>query len=72
MERDPLEEIKKAFRLFDTTGSGKIDIKDLKRIAQELGEDIDDAELQAMVDEFDLDDDGAINEQEFIAIMMRE
>jgi centrin-3 len=33
------------------------------------GENIDDEELQAMIEEFDLDQDGEINEQEFIAIM---
>eukprot|EP00158_Paraphelidium_tribonemae_P001426 Partr_v1_DN24396_c0_g2_i4_m31734 putative centrin, EF-hand protein len=69
LERDPVEEIKKAFRLFDDDSSGKINLKKLRRVAKELGEEIDDEELQAMIDEFDLDNDGEINEQEFIAIM---
>uniref|UniRef100_A0A060T5Q8 Cell division control protein 31 n=1 Tax=Blastobotrys adeninivorans TaxID=409370 RepID=A0A060T5Q8_BLAAD len=68
--RDPLEEIKRAFALFDTDQTGKISFANLKRVAQELGENLDDEELRAMIDEFDLDQDGEINEEEFIAICM--
>ncbi|KAJ9479772.1 Cell division control protein 31 [Pseudozyma hubeiensis] len=68
--RDPMEEIRKAFSLFDDDGTGKISLRNLKRVAKELGETLDDDELQAMIDEFDLDQDGEINENEFIQIMM--
>ncbi|KAJ3232358.1 Calcium-binding component of the spindle pole body (SPB) half-bridge [Chytriomyces hyalinus] len=69
LDRDPLEEIRKAFQLFDDDGTGKISVRNLRRVAKEIGENLDDEELQAMIDEFDLDQDGEINEQEFIAIM---
>ena len=68
-QRDPLEEIRKAFSLFDDDHTGKISIKNLRRVARELGEGMTDEELQAMIDEFDTDHDGQISEQEFIAIM---
>ncbi|KAJ3072601.1 Calcium-binding component of the spindle pole body (SPB) half-bridge [Podochytrium sp. JEL0797] len=69
LDRDPLEEIRKAFQLFDDDGTGKISVRNLRRVAKEIGENLDDEELQAMIDEFDLDQDGEINEQEFVAIM---
>lgn len=69
LARDPLEEIRRAFSLFDDDRTGKISLRNLRRVAKELGENIDDEELQAMIDEFDLDQDGEINEHEFIAIM---
>ncbi|GMG35933.1 unnamed protein product [Ambrosiozyma monospora] len=70
IERDPLDEIKRAFSLFDDDGTGTISLKNLKRVAKELGESLTDDELRAMIDEFDLDEDGEINEAEFINICM--
>ncbi|ORX69731.1 EF-hand [Linderina pennispora] len=67
--RDPVEEYRKAFKLIDENNKGKITVSNLERIARELGETISKEEIQAMVDEFDLDQDGGINEDEFIKIM---
>ncbi|CAG8774582.1 13599_t:CDS:2, partial [Dentiscutata erythropus] len=64
-----VNEIRKAFQLFDDDNTGKISLNNLKRIANELGENLDEEELQAMINEFDLDEDGEINEEEFIRIM---
>ncbi|CCH59206.1 hypothetical protein TBLA_0B03670 [Henningerozyma blattae CBS 6284] len=68
LQRDPLEEIKRAFKLFDDDNTGKISLKNLRRVANELGENLTDEEMRAMIEEFDLDGDGEINEQEFIDI----
>ena len=38
-------------------------------MARELGENLTDDELQAMIDEFDKDQDGQINREEFLSIM---
>ena len=68
-ERDPVEEILKAFKLFDEDNTGRIRLRNLRRVARELGENLSDDELQAMIDEFDKDGDGEINENEFLGIM---
>eukprot|EP00043_Microstomoeca_roanoka_P027311 m.14123 g.14123 ORF g.14123 m.14123 type:complete len:169 (+) comp7514_c0_seq1:202-708(+) len=69
LDRNPIEEVMKAFKLFDEDQTGKISVGNLRRVARELGEDIPDEELKAMVEEFDQDGDGEINEEEFLAIM---
>ena len=64
-----MEEIVKAFKLFDEDSTGRISLRNLRRVARELGENLSDDELQAMIDEFDKDGDGEISENEFLAIM---
>ena len=58
LSRDPLEEIRRAFGLFDEEGKGGISVADLRRVAKELGEGLEEEEIRAMIEEFDLDGDG--------------
>ena len=70
-ERDPREEMMKAFRLFDDDETDKISFKNLKRVAKELGENMTDEEIQEMIDEADRDGDNEISEEEFMRIMRK-
>merc|ERR1712094_66087 len=71
LNRDPKDELLKAFRLFDDDETGKISFKNLKRVAKELGERMTDEEPQEMIDEADRDGDGEVNEEEFLRIMKK-
>ncbi|RKF81300.1 Cell division control protein 31 [Golovinomyces cichoracearum] len=69
-DRDPRDEIVRAFSLFDIDGKGMISLGDLRRVARELGEGLEEEELVAMIEEFDLDGKGGVGQDEFISICM--
>merc|ERR1719356_2379718 len=70
-EKDSREEILKAFRLFDDDETGFITLKNLRRVAKEIGENMTDEELQEMIDEADRDGDGQVSEEEFLRMMKK-
>lgn len=67
--KDPADLLSNAFRLFDTQSMGKISPEDLRIIAGELGQQVEDQDLLGMIEEFDVDKDGCINAEEFQRIM---
>lgn len=69
-ERDPRDEILRAFGLFDTEDKGIITLEDLRRVARELGEGLEEDELVAMIEEFDLEGKGGVGREEFVGICM--
>ncbi len=70
-ERNPVEEMMKAFRLFIDDGEDKIQLRHLTRVARELGENMSQDELQEMIDEADRSGQGSISEDDFIRIMKK-
>lgn len=72
LARDPREEIERAFELFDSEQKGYIDFEDLKRVARELGETgLEEDELRAMIDEFDLEGIGGVGKEAFVGICLQ-
>nr|CAD7262421.1 unnamed protein product [Timema shepardi] len=56
VRQDPMEQMKYAFKLFVSDRSNKgITYKDLKRVVDMIGEDIDDQDIRGMIDTFDND-----------------
>ena len=77
-DRDTKEDIEKVnvvklkvFALFDDEKTGSISIKNLRRVAKELGENMDDNELQEMIERADSDNDGQVTFEDFYNIMTK-
>ena len=67
-DTDSREDINKVFALFDAEGKGRISLRDLKRVAKELGETMTDAELLEMVERADRDGDSEITQEDFYLV----
>merc|ERR1711907_521859 len=63
------QEIKEAFDLFDTDGSGNIDSKELKVAMRALGFESKKEEIQKMISDVDDDGSGTIEYEEFLKMM---
>merc|ERR1712224_743115 len=63
------QEIKEAFDLFDTDGSGNIDIKELTIAMKALGCEPNQGEIEKMISDVDDDGSGEIGFPEFLAMM---
>uniref|UniRef100_A0A3B3SZQ1 Centrin 1 n=1 Tax=Paramormyrops kingsleyae TaxID=1676925 RepID=A0A3B3SZQ1_9TELE len=63
------QEIREAFELFDTEGSGHIDVKELKVAMRALGFEPKKEEIKRMVSEVDKDGTGKIDFNDFLTVM---
>jgi Ca2+-binding EF-hand superfamily protein len=70
-DRDSRVNINKIFALFDDERTGFISAKNLRRIAQELGESISNEEIDELIHRADTDQDGLVSEEEFYTILTR-
>ena len=65
------DEISKVFNLLDLDKAGRITLENLRAIAKELNEELDDDELLEMITEADLDGNNQIDKNEFYHIMKK-
>lgn len=70
-EKNTAEEVLRVFRLFDDDNTGQITFKNLKRVSNELGENLTDEELQEMIEEVDKSGDGKICPDDFLHVMKK-
>lgn len=74
LSRDPREEMELAFSYFAADGEQEgsvIDINKLRKMAKELGENMDEDELEEMISEADVNGDGLIDINEFMRVMQK-
>ena len=70
-EKESKEDIRKVFRLFDEDNTGYITAQNLKRIAKDLGENMEEIEIREMIERADTDGDGRITFEDFYSIMTK-
>jgi len=69
LSEEQIQEIKDAFNLFDTDGSGSIDAKELHVAMTALGFEPKKEEILLMITEIDKDGSGTIEFEEFLSMM---
>ncbi|KAF4693146.1 Caltractin ICL1e [Perkinsus olseni] len=70
-DKESREGIMRIFNLFDDDKTGTITIKNLRRVAKELGETMTDEELREMIERADSNGDGEISAEDFYNIMTK-
>merc|ERR1739847_107271 len=71
LNKDQKDDLLKAFALFDDDKTGTISLKNLKRVAKDLGETMTEEELIEVIAESDQDGDGELSQEEFLAVMKK-
>lgn len=69
-DTDSQEEIQEAFKVFDKDGNGYISAAELRHVMTSLGEKLTEEEVDEMIREADIDQDGQINYEEFVKMMV--
>jgi centrin-1 len=69
LTEDQKQEIREAFDLFDTDGSGSIDAKELKVAMRALGFEPGKEEIRKLISQVNRDGSGTVNFPEFLSMM---
>ena len=68
---DMINEFKEVFNFFDKDKDGYITAKELGDLIRNLGQNPTEAEIQNMINEVDINNNGAIDFKEFLDIMLK-
>jgi Ca2+-binding EF-hand superfamily protein len=68
-QRDPEEDLRDAFNIFDADRSGYIDRDEVRLLMKKLAQTLTEEEIDAIMEEVDTDGDGEISFEEFRAMM---
>jgi calmodulin len=69
-DTEPGEELRDAFKVFDTDGNGFISPAELRHVMASQGDPVTDEEVEDMIRQADTDGDGQVNYAEFVKMVM--
>jgi Ca2+-binding EF-hand superfamily protein len=70
--RESTNDLSEVFKMFDSDGTGKISLQNLREVSAEMGEDLADEELMDLLIRADGDGDNELSEAEFQLLMKSE
>ncbi|XP_042908967.1 calcium-binding protein E63-1 isoform X2 [Parasteatoda tepidariorum] len=70
VKEDAMADLMAAFKVFDKDGNGYISKDELKTAMDTIGEPMSEGQLDIMIKETDTDNDGKINYEEFVQMML--
>ena len=64
-------EIRESFKIFDKNGSGLISAAELRHVMMNLGESLTAEEVEELIGQVELDDQGLLNYDDFISQLLK-
>ena len=68
LAKEEVNELLEAFKVFDLKNSGKISVKNFKKVLTDIGQEFSEEEVDDILKYIDIDRDGNINIKDFIQI----
>lgn len=65
------QQMREAFRMFDSYGNGLVNLMQMRNALQNLGEKLRDDEIDELIREADIDAEGNVNYEELVKILCR-
>eukprot|EP00931_Biecheleriopsis_adriatica_P087608 TRINITY_DN62048_c0_g1_i1.p1 TRINITY_DN62048_c0_g1~~TRINITY_DN62048_c0_g1_i1.p1 ORF type:complete len:167 (-),score=68.35 TRINITY_DN62048_c0_g1_i1:177-677(-) len=70
-DTDSVEEMQEAFQVFDRDKSGAVGPSELKHVMNNMGEQVEDEDVIAMIKEADADGDGELSFEDFLQFIQK-